>query len=178
MSESRIVEKTIASLKKRLELNNQILTLQLEEGYITEAQCTFFEPLSDEDILHFSREIGYSLPEDYIAFLKITNGCRLFDHPVYGGESYLFGIWDIFHHTYEDQNDAYLKIGYFYEENIYIDLELVKAGKRNYLFVKEHIDQFSEGRALNMNFEMWLDRFIICQGTKFWNFNRFSNENM
>jgi len=52
---------------------------------------------------------------------------------------------------------------------VVIDLKAFNAGERNYLLVKGYLDQFSEARKLNMNFELWLDRFIMCQGALFWN---------
>lgn len=177
MNEGLLIEKTIAALQQRLRTNNNLLLLQLEEGRITEATCTFHSPVSDEDLRSFTDMIGFNLPEDYIAFLKITNGCRLFDHPHYGGENYLYGIWEILENTYEEPSNGYLKIGYFYQENIFIDLKAYHNGRRNYLYVKEHIDQFDQGRALNMNFELWFDRFIINQGAKFWNYPYITAEN-
>lgn len=169
MKESLSIKKTIFTLKKKLEENNHIVTLELEDGTFTDAKCTFYDPVSDEDIMQFTDILGYTLPEDYITFLKLTNGCRLFDHPIYGGENYLYGLWEIARNTYEEPNDGFLKVGYFYEENIYFDLKMYDCGEKNYLYVKEHIDQFREGRALHMNFEIWLERFIDSQGMKFWN---------
>ncbi len=175
--EESIISKTFFSLKKRLETNNNVLILQLEEGYISEATCTFYDPISEEELVDFSNQIGYRLPDDYVAFLRLSNGCRLFDHPFYGGENYLYGLREIFQNTYEEPSDGYLKIGYFYQENIFIDLKRYDTGEKNYLFVKEHIEQFTQSRALQMNFEIWFDRFVICQGTKFWNHAIFTADN-
>lgn len=177
MEESTIIARTISSLKKRLESNNNVLILQLEEGFITEATCTFYEPVSDAELEAFSDRIGYQLPDDYAAFLKIANGCRLFDDPNYGGENYLYSLEEILQFTYEEPSEGYLKIGYFYQDNIFIDLNLFNHGQKNYLFVKGHISQFSEGRPLHMNFELWFDRFVISQGTKFWNYSIYTAEN-
>ena len=102
---------------------------------ISEATCTFYDPISEDTLTEFSNSIGYRLP-----------------------------------------SDGYLKIGYFYQENIFIDLKLFGNGEKNYLFVKEHISQFSEGRPLSMNFELWFDRFVISQGTKFWNYPIYTAE--
>jgi len=163
------IDKTINALKQRLQENNGVIRIQSAEGHLTYGTCKFFEPLDNKEILSFEKELGYKLPEDYIRFLQITNGCKLFDHPEYGGESYLYGLYDIFELTYEEPNDGYLKIGYFYTNNIVIDLRAFNAGDLNYILVKGHIDQFYEARKLNMNFELWLDRFIMSQGALFWN---------
>jgi len=172
LEKAHFIEKTMSSLMKRLESNNNLLILQLEEGYITEATCTFNEPASDKDINDFSKLIGQELPDDYIQFLKITNGCRLFDHPKYGGENYIYSLKEMMPNTYEELDKRYLKIGYFYQESLFIDFKLHISGTGNYLFVKDSIEQFSKGRALNMNFELWFDRFVINQGAKFWNYSK------
>lgn len=122
MSEAIII-KTITSLKKRLAENNNIITIQLDEGYVTEATFKFNAPLTDKEIKQYIQELGYDLPTDYKDFLKICNGCNLFDHPMYGGESYLYRLEDIMSLTYEDPSEGYLKIGYFYQDNIVIDLK-------------------------------------------------------
>ncbi|MBD7966645.1 SMI1/KNR4 family protein [Paenibacillus gallinarum] len=176
MSET-IIDKTIISLKKRLSENNNLLILQLNEGYVTEPTCNFNEPFTDKGIKQYIQELGYDLPSDYIAFLKICNGCNLFDHPVYGGESYLYRLEDIKLLTYEEPTEGYLKIGYFYQDNLVIDLKKYSEGQKNYLLVKGHIDNFYEARELNMNFELWFDRFIMSQGSKFWTWSNYTAEN-
>jgi len=172
-----IINKTITSLKKRLEESNNIIKIQNEEGFVTDATFTFNEPLTDKEINQFMQKLGYELPDDYRAFLKICNGCSLFDHPVYGGESYLYKLEDILSLTYEDPSEGYLKLGYFYQDNIVIDLKKYKDGQSNYLLVKGHIDHFYEAREINMNFELWFDRFIMCQGSKFWNWSLYTADN-
>lgn len=176
MIQGELIYKTIDSLKKRLE-NNKLLELQLQEGYLTQATCQFNEAADGSDLLEFQRKLGYKLPNDYINFLKITNGCSLFDHPQYGGESYLYKWQDIEESTYEEPSDGYLKIAYIYQDNIIIDLKAYNQGSNNYLMVKGHIDHFHESRPLNMNFELWFERFIISQGDKFWEWSIYTAEN-
>ncbi|WP_232510151.1 hypothetical protein [Paenibacillus crassostreae] len=79
--------------------------------------------------------------------------------------------------TYEEPAEGYLKIGYFYQDNIVIDLKKYKEGQKNYLLIKGHIDHFYEARELNMNFELWFDRFIVSQGSKFWTWSIYTTEN-
>ncbi|MDQ0112464.1 SMI1/KNR4 family protein [Paenibacillus harenae] len=177
MIQGELINKTIGSLKKRLENNNELLELQLGEGYLTQATCKFNEPANENDLLEFQKKLGYKLPEDYFNFLTICNGCSLFDHPQYGGEAYLYKWQDIEDATYEEPYEGYIKIAYIYQDNIVIDLKAYREGSHNYLMVKGHIDHFHEARPLNMNFELWFDRFIICQGDKFWNWSMYTAEN-
>ncbi len=163
-----MVEQTLHGLKTRLQKNNNIIEIQQENGYVTLATCTFNQPVADEEIFRFEKQTGWYLPEDYKQFLRITNGCSLFDDPQYGGENYLYNlelIWDL---DYEDPYDGCYKIGYFYGENIVINSDLARQGSPCYLFVKDKIDPYEEARPLHMNFAQWLDRFIVCQGVKFW----------
>lgn len=171
-----IVDKTINSIRKRLLENGQI-QLQMSEGYITEGTCKFYDPVDEKELNDFIKELGYQLPEDYKRFLQITNGCRLFDHPIYGGESYLYGLIEIPQQTYEEPNEGYLKIGCIYQDNIVIDLKAYSEGNLNYLLVKDHIEPFHDSRKLNMNFELWLDRFVVSQGSKFWDWPIYTAEN-
>jgi hypothetical protein len=172
MKANLIIHQTISSLKQRLVESNNILRLQLDKGYITDATCKFNDPANEVELTQYINELGYKLPEDYNEFLLITNGCRLFDHPKYGGESYLYSWQDINNFTYEEPNEGYLKIGYIYQDNLVIDLKAYNEGDNDYLLIKGHIDQFNESQKLNMNFEMWFDRFVISQGTKFWEWPR------
>ncbi|MCF2946428.1 SMI1/KNR4 family protein [Paenibacillus tarimensis] len=179
MKQGELINKTLKSLKKRLNNNNDLLELQLGEGYLTEAKCTFNEPINEKDLLDFEKEFGLRIPEDYYNFLTITNGCSLFDHPEYGGEASIYRWQDTMDATYEDPKEGHKKliIAYIYQDEIVIDLKAYNEGLSNYLMVKGHIDHFHQARPLNMNFELWFDRFIICQGEKFWTWPIYTADN-
>lgn len=49
---------------------------------------------SDEQIHSFEQKTGLLLPDDYKEFLKITNGCRLFDN-LESGEKMIYTAWMI-----------------------------------------------------------------------------------
>jgi len=173
-----IVTQTLNSLKKRLEENNNVIQVQNEEGHLFDAKCTFHPPASEEDILNFERQSGFILPPDYKTFLKITNGCRLFDDIHYGGEIELYSLEQIIdYNEHYDQYEGCYDIAYIYQDNIVINSRLVSQNKENYLSWKGHIDQFEEAIPLNMNFELWFDRFVISQGTKFWSWSIYTAEN-
>ncbi|WP_242169346.1 SMI1/KNR4 family protein [Priestia koreensis] len=167
-----IVKQTISSLKKRLSENDNILQIQANSGYVYNATCTFNAPASDADIHNFEKETGYVLPSDYKEFLKLANGCRLFDDVNYGGEAIFYSLDMIRQAIDKNCNDegfeAHYEIAYIYQDNIVINSKLVSQQKANYLFWKDHIDQLKDSEPLRMNFELWLDRFIMCQGEKFW----------
>ncbi|MFD2673430.1 SMI1/KNR4 family protein [Marinicrinis sediminis] len=158
------------NLQIRLSENDGVLTVPYDDGSLHPATFRFHEPLSNEKLLRFERDLAYSLPEDYRSFLLYCNGCRLFDHPSYGGENYLHSIDQIVLYTYEeDENeDQYLKIGYFCQDDLVIDLEAHAQGEPHYILVKGMLDDFAEARPLHMNFEQWFERFLETHGEKFW----------
>ncbi|PLR89335.1 SMI1/KNR4 family protein [Bacillus sp. T33-2] len=178
VKEGSIVKQTLSSLKKRLNENGNIIQVQTEEGHLYNANCTFNPPASDIDITNFEKQTGLILPTDYKEFLKITNGCRLFDDINYGGEIELYSLEKIIeynHKGYHEYEGCY-DIAYIYQDNIVVNSKLVSQNERNYLLWKDHIDQFEEARPLKMNFELWFDRFVVCQGTKFWWWSIYTGE--
>ncbi|GAB6988773.1 SMI1/KNR4 family protein [Paenibacillus pini] len=164
-----IIIKTLTSLKIRLNNNEkQQIEMQLAEGYLTQGVFKFYPGASETEIDEFCKYIGYELPKDYIEFLQFCNGCQLFNHPEYGGESYLYSLEEIQLYAHEEPLDGYIKIGNVYQDHIVFDLKRYHLGDMNYVLVKGHIDRFDECRELNMSFEIWFDRFIVSQGSKYW----------
>lgn len=169
MKQGDLVSVTLHSLKERMTKNKGLIEVYNGDGDYGEVECTFYDPVTIEQINELEAKTGWILPEDYKRFLLITNGCKLFDHPDYGGENDLYRLEELIEFNYEDPFEGCFSIAYIYSENIVINSERYRNGDPNYLFVKDKIDQFHEAEPLNMNFEMWLDRFVICQGNKFWN---------
>lgn len=162
MKPGDIIGQTLTSLKKRFEPSDH-LQIQVESGYIYDAKCVFYDPVLDQEFEQFMQKVNFRLPEDYIRFLKNTNGCRLFDDAQYGGEAVLYGLQELFR-TYEEANTGYLKIACIYQDHIFIDLKSSMKGAPNYIMIGEN----QEYRPLNMNFELWFDRLVVAQGSKFW----------
>ncbi|WP_057914163.1 SMI1/KNR4 family protein [Peribacillus muralis] len=160
------VEEAINHMKKRLAEKNQVFEAK-EDGFIYQATCTFNSPASDEDIHSFEKKTGLLLPEDYKEFLKITNGCRLFERES-GGENDLYSLEDIINYTYEVPYEGCFKVACIYQDNIVINGEAVSKGDKDYIMVKGHIDDFEESKKLHMSFADWIERFISHQGEKFW----------
>lgn len=159
------VEKTLEGLKKRLVENK--LTVQRREGFVEEMEFCFREPATEEEIQEFTRSTGVHLPEDYQAFLRLHNGAVLFK-PWYGGQFELYGLSKII----ELKRSALFLENWYpigYQDGGYLLLNADKANKgdNDYLIWWES-SIFENAQPLNLNFELWLDRFIIAQGTKFW----------
>ncbi|MEM1504800.1 SMI1/KNR4 family protein [Domibacillus sp. 8LH] len=169
LTEGSIVKQTISALKKRLEQNDNVIDVQSERGHVYKAKCTFNHPASDEEIANFENKTGLILPPDYKAFLRITNGCQLFDDVEHGGEIELYSLEQILElNEYYDELDGCYDIAYIHQDNIVINSKLYSENQKNYLLWKDHTEQFTEAQPLQMNFELWMDRFIMSQGEKFW----------
>lgn len=178
IKEGSIVKETLKALRKRLEENGDVIQIQGEGGYLAKVNCTFNPPASDEKIRDFERKTGLVLPNDYKEFLKISNGCRLFDDIEHGGEIELYSLDQIIDlNEHYDEFDGCFDIAYIYQDNIVIKSKHYNEGEKNYLFWKGHIDQFEEATPLDMNFELWLDRFIISSGSKFWWWSIYTADN-
>lgn len=177
-TEGSLVTQTLNALKTRLQENNNSLQIQNEKGYLYQATCTFNPPASDEEIHHFEKQTGFLLPPDYKAFLKLTNGCRLFDDIHLGGEIELYSLQQIIDlNKHFTPYEGFYAIAYIYQDNILINSSAHSENKRNYLFWKGYIESFEEAKPLDSNFELWLDRFIVSQGVKFWWWSVYTAEN-
>ncbi|MEK4628572.1 MAG: SMI1/KNR4 family protein [Solibacillus sp.] len=165
----RLIDQTLKALQTRLAENKNMIQVQVEGGDVFNATCTFHPPATENEILDFERQTGYRLPADYKNFLKISNGCRLFDHVTYGGEIQLYSLQELI--DYNQVYDAFegcFTIASVYQDHIVINSKHVLQNKQYYLYWKGSIESFEDARPLSINFETWLDRIIVCQGTKFW----------
>jgi len=177
MKPGELIGKTIEGVKERLIRGNGLFEVQLREGNIAYVTCQFSEPASTDELELAEKRLGYQLPVDYHRFLTISNGCSLFDDPVYGGEAQVYRLQEALQYSSGEENMGYLKVAWIYQDEIFINLSVYNSGNPNYLYVKDHIEPYDESRPLNMNFELWLDRFIVSQGSKFWNWSVNTAEN-
>lgn len=178
MKPGELIGRSIEALQERLRKGNGLIELQLEEGYITQAKCRFYGPIDQEEIENTEQHLGLQLPEDYRKFLTITNGCSLFDDPEYGGEAQIYTLQEAMRYTFGEGSEGYLKVAWIYQDEIMINLKAYNDGLPNYLYVKDHIEHYVDAIPLNVNFELWLDRFIVSQGSKFWNWSKYTAENV
>lgn len=154
--------------KKRLDNSNRLL-VQNRNGKVDTAHFTFNPPANAEEIEEFLRSTHWHLPTDYKDFLLIHNGAWLFKSVRYGGGYELLSLDEI-----KDNHLDYMPVHWYpisinNGDYIFIDSNRVKDGQNNYLVCFNHDDvSVSEGYYLNMNFETWLERLIIAQGTEFW----------
>ena len=147
--------------------NRKSVVIQNIEGYEEEVILYFNAPANDEDLLMLTEITRYKLPKDYEDFLRTTNGCKL-----YGEENDLYGINDVIEQkkvidsTYEISD--FLNVAYILQDNILINLKEAAEGKTEYMYIIDSCSPIDYLRSLKCDFHTWLDRFIVCQGNKYW----------
>lgn len=113
---------------------------------------------------------GSSFPVQYESLLSETNGCTLFDHPLYGGENIIFDIDQVIdtYKIYNDHNPEQIRIAYIYQEHIVIGLKEYHLGSNRYMYVCDSYGPIDDCFPLNCTFEAWFDRFIEANWRKYW----------
>ncbi|HHY74892.1 MAG TPA: SMI1/KNR4 family protein [Bacillus bacterium] len=164
------IDVVIKALKQRLEPTGK-LTIQRENGELLEVTCEWNNPASEKELADFSLKTGWYLPDDYRQFLKLHNGAKIFS--VWGDYFELFDLNNIMKYYREYEifyKGAYEKswymIGYYkgYGEYLFIDSEKAANNNSSYLVYV----QVGDRQDLSLNFEMWFDRFIVAQGSRYW----------
>ncbi|MED3835896.1 SMI1/KNR4 family protein [Peribacillus frigoritolerans] len=176
---SHFIQNTLSGLKQLLNNNDQMKSVA-EEGEVYTVSCSFNPPIKISEIETFESEHDIKLPEDYKAFLKLHNGARIYesvddDGVNIGGGLHLFSLDDI----KETQEVEYISehgipIAHLLEDcYLILDIEKLKSTDPNYLNILE----FTDIKILNLNFEIFLDRYIISQGVPFWSWPIYTAEN-
>lgn len=174
MKTYNIVELALDALQKRVDAKSQ-LWIQAEQGYCEPAGFHFNDPASEDEVDYFFQELKVAIPLDFKQFLIRHNGARLFVHPVYGGGIEIFGLDEIYTHHIEYDYihivpQGWYAIGSDNGDMLFIDSTKCSANNReaDYLYWTEML--FTDSAIdLEMNFERWLERLMICNGAHFWN---------
>ncbi|MDG4849132.1 SMI1/KNR4 family protein [Peribacillus frigoritolerans] len=176
---SHFVHNTLSGLKKLLDNNEQMKTIS-EEGEVYTVSCSFNPPIKTSEIETFESEHDIKLPGDYKAFLKLHNGARIYesvddDGVNIGGGLHLFSLDEVKEaQELELMEGLGLPIGHLLGDcYLILDTEKLKVGNPNYLNILE----FTELASPNLNFEIFLDRYIISQGVPFWDWPIYTAEN-
>lgn len=176
---SYFVQNTLTGLKNLLNKNDQMKTI-LHEGEVQNVSCSFNAPVQTAEIKKFENKNNIKLPKDYKAFLTLHNGARIYDlidddGTNIGGGLHLFSLNKIIE-TQENEyiSDHGIPIARLLEDCLLIlDKEKLKDGDPNYLNILE----FTDIQILKLNFEIFLDRYIISQGVGFWSWPIYTADN-
>ncbi|WP_090645555.1 SMI1/KNR4 family protein [Paenibacillus sp. UNC496MF] len=164
--------KSLDGLKNQLNQDGIMRRLS-SEGVYGDVKFTFYPPATQSDINEYMTKWSISLPEDYMEYLRLHNGGFIFAHPQYGGGIELLSLEriDELYSLY----DELLPAGWIPvaveegEEFLFIDTNIA-AKQRDYknIYWCELADVNNSPSLLNANFELWFDRFLIAQGSKYW----------
>lgn len=176
---SHFVHNTLSGLKKLLDNNEQMKTIS-EEGEVYTVSCSFNAPIKTTEVEMFESEHDIKLPEDYKAFLTLHNGARIYESIDEDGDKLGDGL-EIFsldeikeHQEIEYLSEHGIPIAHLLEDcYLILDTDKLKGGDPNYLNIME----FTDLSSLNLNFEIFLDRYIISQGEVFWSWPIYTAEN-
>ncbi|MCK2000774.1 SMI1/KNR4 family protein [[Brevibacterium] frigoritolerans] len=178
------ITQTLASFKNKLDGDLRMI-VSGPEGENSNIVCSFNHPATKEQIEEFEKKKGWILPEDYKAFLFIHNGCMLFEHIDEDGDRVGGGLWL---HSLEEIESAYkdmqadepdkplpfIPIGSVLDGTLAISIK--KLQEPNYLLNFDiPSEEFFED--IQLNFELFLDRYIMSQGNDFWNWDTYTAEN-
>ncbi len=158
------VDKIISSLKIKLDKNNTMYRNSYK-GDVFLSKIEFNEPLTGENL---DKLECINLPEDYIRFLKISNGAEFFIDDYYGSQGLLklYSLNEIIEgkkfHSINLQSENEYPIGILLDNAELLIDEIALKNKKDYLFLADGSKKFSYG------FQEWLDKFIIAQGNEFW----------
>ncbi|WP_175415356.1 SMI1/KNR4 family protein [Paenibacillus algicola] len=152
--------------KHKQSLINKVV-IQNIEGFEEEVPLIFNDPVPDDLLVNAVKLISYKLPIDYVDFLKTTNGCMLFDQ-----ENSLYSIEAVLE-TKDVTDSTYglpelLIVAYILQDYIMINLKEVAEGKQDYMYTIDAYSPIDCLKSLNCDFQTWLNRFILCQGNKYW----------
>lgn len=157
---------TIEALKKRLHQNK--LVVQREEGYVEEEVFNFYPSASEKEL----KKLPDYTPKELISFLKQHNGADLFVHPEDGGGTHLFSIDEISEYKKVwECPDLFIPIGIGLDGN-WIVCQCDKDTGENSIWIGEFLNYEDEFEKLPIDYAIWLERFIIAQGSSFWEWLR------
>ena len=167
--------KPIYSLKERLSAENTLI-VQNERGFIMETEFEWNPPAAEADILKYEKEASTTLPESYKNFLKLANGAVLFRDKKYGQWGCrIYGTTELSIinekvRTWRNFPDSWLVFATWLgdQDLLIFDMDKYHSGVKNYIVDGDECDTEDEFSYIKGDFETWLDRLIIAQGTKFW----------
>lgn len=152
---------TLSSFKEWSDQGNGNIDILIHGGRVT-VHNRFGSPATDQEIEQLSDFFSRPLPDELYQFLKTCNGASLFEDLSYGGESIIYSTADIM--TLNESTSTKIIVANILDDRILIDLDHTDK----YMLLCESLNPIEESRRFSCDFETWLERFILSQGSKFW----------
>ncbi|MDC3419715.1 SMI1/KNR4 family protein [Aquibacillus koreensis] len=142
--------------------------MQREDGYLEEEMFRFYVPARNQDL---ERLPSYT-PAELILLLSKHNGADLFEHPINGGGTHLFSVNEMIEHIdLWECPEYFIPIGTGMD-GLWIVCQYDTETKENYMWIGDFLNFEDDFDRLPIDFSTWLERFIICQGCSFWEWDR------
>jgi hypothetical protein len=169
-----IISLTINGLKQRLDKDNS-LVIQKTKGFVIKVKCLFNDPASTEDITSFDNETRWKIPGDLYNFLLIHNGGLIFESE-YDGGLHQYSLDEMKSNYLPHMPEFCYPIGYYEGEYLFVDSRKCLNNELEYLFWDDSASPVDKWVNLESNFELWFDRFIVSQGSHFWEWRGYHNK--
>jgi len=175
---SMILKKTLQALKKRLDEKGN-MEIVAEQGEIHTVHCSFNPPIAGKELKDFQDEKGWILPEDVQQFLSKHNGAKMYEMLLgsinIGGGLQIYSLEEIkkTHDALKSLSD-YIPIGYVFENNLLISRTALERDDPDYLYISGTL---LKPEPLHSNLELFLDRFVVSQGSNFWEWPNYTAKN-
>jgi hypothetical protein len=174
LTKKKLIQLTIQGLKERLDENSNLI-IQKNNGTIQKVKCEFNEPTTLENIKSFEEETKWKIPEDLQSFYMSHNGALIFEGE-YGGGLEIYSLENISQNHLPHMPQKYYPIGYYEGEYLFVDSDKAQKNELRYLLWDDSSSPVDKWQKLNVNFEIWLDRFIVSQGSYFWEWDKMNLE--
>lgn len=174
MGNQSIISLTINGLKQRLDKDNS-LVIQKTKGFVIKVKCLFNDPASTEDITSFDNETRWKIPGDLYNFLLIHNGGLIFESE-YDGGLHQYSLDEMKSNYLPHMPEFCYPIGYYEGEYLFADSRKCLNNELEYLFWDDSASPVDKWVNLESNFELWFDRFIVSQGSHFWEWRGYHNK--
>ncbi len=157
-------------VKATKEIYGETSNIYVGYGRTKLVSFSYGDPLTEEEIERFEEKTKWGVPEAFRNFLRLHNGAVLFDDPEYGGGPEILSLDNIvlMNRFYKLWPNSWYPIVDLHVSVILIDSERVKAGRDDYLIWMWKTGAIEDAQYLNVEFTVWLDRFIVTHGEDFW----------
>ena len=156
------IKNMLDTLKKRLDGKNTMF-IQTLQNYCYTAEFIFNKPATQKDINKFTLKTNWTIPSDYKDFLLLHNGATFFSHE-YGDAFYFYSLEEIMNFYDKEIHKNCYPIGRYTDTgDIVINNSRCQKNSEKYMMLIgiEVVD-------FQCNFKTWLDRMIVAQGEKYW----------
>ena len=179
---NKMINQTFPSLFKLIEAlqkkNKQLEVTHSDKVWV--ASFSWNPPAPMESIKSVEKELGFSLPQDYVTFLtKISDGATLYYDIKYGQWGYkIYGTNEIIKAQMkwesvfeEDWKTYFLAIGKIIGETHVLIQLLDRPTKNKDAFELRDgnpLDTQEDWDKISLSFHEWIENLITAQGAKYW----------